>query len=466
MFDYQQFKSNIAVQIPTGERWSYAALQECVNNLSQFLKCGSLLVVLCDNTIGSLIGYLSVFESKSTVLLLNRYLAKESINNILTIYKPEYIWLPEEQEVNGLELHQHLYSAHNYKLIQINSCQQPLPPELRVLLSTSGSTGAPKLVRISENNLKSNATSIAKYLKLTELERPITSLPMHYSFGLSVINSHLSVGANLLLTNYSYVQREFWSFASEEKATSFSGVPYTYEILKKIKFWNFNLPHLHTLTQAGGKLKVELIREYTEQAALHNKNFVVMYGQTEATARISYVPQEHALTKAGSIGIAIPDGRLEVVDSDGAVLPANKIGELLYYGDNVCWGYAESREDLLLPDVNHGRLETGDMAYMDEDGFFYIVGRKKRFLKIFGNRVGLDYTEAWLQNKYETEFICSGTDDLLCVYTTSADINIQECRQSLAAMLNLHPSAISVKIIKTVPRSDTGKILYHILDSL
>ena len=466
MFDYQKYSTNIAIQTPSGEKWSYTTLYENVCNLSRFIKNGSLLVVLCDNTIGSLVGYLSVFEAKSTVLLLNRNLLNESINNILSIYKPDYIWLPESQEIDGQSLNHPLYLAHNYKLLQINPCQQKLPSELRVLLSTSGSTGTPKLVRQSERNLRSNADSIVEYLKISDGERPITSLPMHYSYGLSVINSHLLVGATLLLTNYSYVQREFWTFAAEAKATSFSGVPYTYEILKKIKFWNFDLPYLHTLTQAGGKLKVELIREYTEEACTHNKNFIVMYGQTEATARISYVPTEYSLNKAGSIGVAIPNGRLEVIDTDGSVLPAGQVGELIYYGDNVCWGYAESKEDLLLPDMNKGRLETGDIAYMDEDGFFYIVGRKKRFLKIFGNRIGLDYTEGWLQNKYGTEFICSGTDDLLCVYTTTADINIQECRQALASMLNLHPSAISVKIIHSIPRSDTGKILYHLLDTI
>lgn len=173
---------------------------------------------------------------------------------------------------------------------------------MALLLTTSGSTGSPKLVRLSKENIIDNAKSIAQYLNINQKERAITSLPMHYSYGLSVINSHLVSAATVLLTEYSYIQREFWDFAVEQKATSFSGVPFTYEILKKMRFWNRNLPSLKTLTQAGGKLNNELIEYFAQNARLRDIDFYVMYGQTEATARMSYLPCQYTIEKLGSIG--------------------------------------------------------------------------------------------------------------------------------------------------------------------
>lgn len=166
-----------------------------------------------------------------------------------------------------------------------------------MLLTTSGSTGSPKLVRLSKENILENAKSIAQYLDIDQNERAITSLPMHYSYGLSVINSHLISGATILLTEDSYIQRDFWVFAREQRVTSFSGVPFTYEILKKMKFWNRNLPTLRTLTQAGGKLSNELIEYFAKNAKLRDVNFYVMYGQTEATARMSYLPCQYTIEK-------------------------------------------------------------------------------------------------------------------------------------------------------------------------
>ena len=445
MFDYRKYADRTALLTPEGERWTYDMLHEHVKTLAAQLQRGCLVFVLCENSPASLVGYLAAYEAKCTVLLLNKDLSSVALQELIDIYHPEFIW-------NGTG------EGHLEKQREV---ERELPEDLRVLLSTSGSTGTPKLVRLSEKNLFSNAVSIADYLQIGFEARPITSLPMYYSFGLSVVNSHLLCGATLLLTNYSYVQREFWSFAADAQATSFSGVPYTYEILKKLKFWSRELPYLHTLTQAGGKLKDELVEEFTQQAASHGKQFVVMYGQTEATARMSYVPLEYAQKKIGSIGVPIPGGRFEIVDNDETVLSTDQVGELVYYGDNVCWGYAQSREDLYLGDENQGRLLTGDMARRDEDGFYYIVGRKKRFLKIFGNRISLDYTETLLQRAFGTaEFVCVGTDDQLRIYTTNEQIPLAECCRYIAAQNHIHPSVIVAQYIHSIPRSETGKVLY------
>ena len=184
--------------------------------------------------------------------------------------------------------------------------------DLGLLLTTSGSTGSPKLVRLSYENVKANAESIAEYLSIDENERPITSLPMYYSYGISVINSHYIKDATLLLTDHPVIQKLFWMFAQDEKATSIAGVPFTYEMLRRLRIFKMDLPYLKTMTQAGGKLNAKLAKEYIENAQATGKRFFVMYGQTEATARMSYLPLDKALEKYASIGIAIPGGRFAI----------------------------------------------------------------------------------------------------------------------------------------------------------
>ena len=324
-----------------------------------------------------------------------------------------------------------------------NPDSKPLPADLALLLTTSGSTGSPKLVRLSQKNLRSNADSIISYLNITEDERPVTGLPMYYSFGLSIINSHLLKGATLLLTNDSYIKKEFWTFANQYGFTSFSGVPFTFELLNKIKFWSMQLPTLKTITQAGGKLNNELIQLFYEEGKKKGIEFITMYGQTEATARMSYLPVKFLETKLGSIGKGIPGGTLFLVDDDKQmIMHPNVIGELVYKGDNVCLGYAESLDDLYRGDDNKGVLYTGDLAYFDEDGFFYIAGRKKRFLKLYGNRISLDYVEQLL-TPYLKEKVCIGkNDEKLIILTTDAKYDEKQIIDFLSEKTNIIRTAL------------------------
>ncbi|MFQ8823505.1 MAG: AMP-binding protein [[Ruminococcus] lactaris] len=234
-------------------------------------------------------------------------------------------------------------SAWSCRPCSERSREVKLYEELALLLTTSGSTGSRSFVRLSYKNLSSNAASIASYLELTRSERPVTTLPMNYTYGLSVINSHALAGAAVLLTEKTVFDREFWEFASAEKATSLAGVPYTYEMLKKLKFMEMELPNLKTMTQAGGKLSVSLHREFAEYAAGHGKRFIVMYGQTEATARMGYLPAGEALNRCGSMGIAIPGGKFRLTGEDGReIKEAGTTGELVYEGKNVMLGYAKT----------------------------------------------------------------------------------------------------------------------------
>lgn len=337
----------------------------------------------------------------------------------------------------------------------------PLNEELALLLTTSGSTGSPKLVRQSYRNIQSNAEAIAAYLELDDTERPITTLPMNYTYGLSVINSHVQVGATVLLTEQSMAMKGFWQFMREQEATSFSGVPFTYELLKKVRFFKMDLPSLRTMTQAGGKLSPELHREFAQWAAEKGKRFVVMYGQTEATARMGYLPADKSLEKYGSMGRPIPGGRFILVDgNDQEITEPDIVGELIYEGDNVTLGYGLCREDLAKGDERQGRLITGDMARMDADGYYYIVGRKKRFLKIFGNRVNLDEIDQLVKMEFPgLDCASTGVDDEMKTYVTDAAV-ADAIRRFLSVKTHLSESAFTVEYIPEIPKNEAGKVLY------
>lgn len=441
---------------------TYGELVGFCEELTELIDSRSLVFSLCRNTIGALAGYVAFLSAKVVPLLLSDHLDHELLAYLLDTYQPDYLWVPTEQskQFEGTSV----CERYGYVLLSLDREKKALNEHLALLLTTSGSTGSPKLVRQSYVNLEENAKSIAAYLELDETERPITMLPMNYTYGLSVINSHLLKGATILMTETSYAQRGFWDFFRKEKATSVVGVPYTYELLKKLRFFQMDLPSLRYMTQAGGKLLPELHKEFAEYAEENGKRFYVMYGQTEATARMSYLPYQKSLEKYGSMGIAIPGGRFHLIDVDGSMVEQPHVtGELVYEGPNVTLGYAECLTDLAKGDERHGVLVTGDMAEFDEDGYYYIVGRKKRFLKIYGNRVNLDECERMIQGEFETlECACVGSDDHMQIYITDG-LYENDVRRFISERTNLNPRAFEVKYIKEIPKNDAGKKQYQML---
>lgn len=423
-----------------------------------------LIFCLSTNSFASLGGYLSFLNHRIVPLMVDAGIDIDLLKNLLHIYKPNYLWLPNERlaDFSSLSI---VYSSHNYSLVTYCQDAVNLNEDLALLLTTSGSTGSPKLVRLTYKNIMSNAESITEYLQLSKEERPVTSLPMYYSYGLSVINSHVLVGATLLLTNKSVLQKEFWEFVKSEKATSIAGVPYTYEMLKRLRLLVMDIPQLRTMTQAGGKLAPDLVKEYVEQATAAGKRFIVMYGQTEATARMSYLPFDHALEKHSSIGIAIPRGKFMLRDADGdEIIGSDKDGELVYIGANVSMGYAECREDLAKGDENKGILYTGDIAHRDNEGFYYITGRIARFVKIFGIRVNLDMVEQLIK-PITTPCACIGNDDQMTIFITEPGKE-EEIKELLINKTGIHIRAFTIKVINHIPKNLSGKIQYAELSKL
>lgn len=463
MWRFNDYRNAVAALDDMGNSITYAELNTFSNELSEFRR--KLVFNVCENSIGSLAGYASMINAGVVPVMIAEDLDQELRSHLLNIYQPDYLWIPKKMETEfpGLPI---ILNRFGYLLLKTNyKCQEKIYEELALLLTTSGSTGSPKLVRQSYENIKANTESIVQYLRLNKTERPITTLPMNYTYGLSIINTHLYVGATLLLTDKTMMQKAFWNFFKSERATSFGGVPYTYEILKKLRFFNMDLPSLRTMTQAGGKLTPELHKQFAEYALETNRNFIVMYGQTEATARMSYLPADKSLEKYGSMGIAIPGGHFTLIDVNGAVIEQEDIvGELVYEGKNVTLGYAETRKDLAKQDERGGRLITGDMAKRDKDGYYYIVGRKKRFLKIFGKRVNLDEVERLIKGRYDgIDCASAGLDDKMYIFITNDSI-VCEVKSYIAEKTHINTSAVKVCHLDQIPKNDAGKTLYATLE--
>ena len=452
-------------------QYTYGEILYFSEKIKKIIPPRSIVLSLCESSPGSVFGYASFLYAECVPIMVNAGTDISLIQNIANKYLPQYIWLPNSavEFFSSYETFVEV-SDYGYSLLRISLRSSvsvyPSPhPDLALLLSTSGSTGSPKLVRLSYENLLSNTMSICEYLKIIRADRPITTLPMNYSYGLSVINTHLYAGASIILTDQSYAQKTFWDLFKKNSATSFSGVPYTYEILKRIHFERMELPSLKCMTQAGGKLSEELQRFFAEYAIKRNIDFFIMYGQTEATARMSYLDPKLATEKIGSIGKAIPGGRFEIRDDQNNIInqPGVK-GNLFYCGTNVFMGYADSINDLCKENLHNGLLDTGDLAEYDNDNFLYIKGRKKRFIKIYGNRVNLDEIESILKKKYsDFKIVCCGKDDHLvaCVLKPEKDNCIVS---DIAEFTKMNARAFSVKWMDAFPITENGKIAYDLLN--
>ena len=454
-------KESVALMDSEGTSITYGGILGFAEKWKKSIKDRVLVFILSRNCVGAAAGYLGTMINHIVPLMLGAGMDQGLLKTLTDIYGPSYVWKPVEM-VGGRE--NILLQEYGYALVATGLPSCPTYEELSLLLTTSGSTGSPKLVRHSYGNLEAQARNISAFFGLDSSERPMVDLPIHYTYGLSVLNSHLYVGATVLLTGMNVLNPTYWDFLKEERASSFTNVPYSYEILKKLRVFRMDLPHLKTFSQGGGKLDEGLHREFAEFARNTGRRFIVTYGQTEGSARMAWLPPEYALEKCGSIGKAIPGGKLYIVDEDGRVIDRpGVIGEMVYEGPNVTLGYAEKGEDLALGDERHGVLYTGDMVRTDSDGFFYIVGRKKRFLKLWGYRVGLDECENLIKAAFDVECACVGDDQCMRIYMNSRQ-DMDAVKRYIADKTGINSSAFRTHYIEALPRNEAGKVLYSALD--
>lgn len=461
--------SNLVALIDTAvsKHITYQELETETENFAAKLKSQNkgLVFLFTTNNYESIVAYIAILKSNNAVLLLDEKLNDEIRNGLIKNYQPSIIITENPETPPDYKRDFDFNSINIYK--RINQTNIKIFSELGVLLSTSGTTGSPKLVKLSYKNIQSNAESIAEYLKIDEKERPITTLPLSYSYGLSILNSHLLKRSTIVLTNKTVFFRDFWNTFNEYKCTSFAGVPYTYTMLKRIKFDKFELPTLKYFTQAGGKLSEEFIKHFAEYASEKKIKFFVMYGQTEATARITYVPPDKLSNKIGSIGVSIPGGVLKIINDGIELKNPNEVGELVYSGDNVMLGYSETLSDLSKGDELSGTLFTGDIGFKDEQGFFYVTGRMKRFIKIFGLRINLDEVQKMLENHFKISVACTGKDELLKILVHSDDhLTEVNVKNAVMKMYKLSFKSILVKSTNLIPTNSSGKYDYKKISEL
>lgn len=430
----------------TGEHvLSYRELAERVDDVAARLGTERRLAVLAaSNDVDSLVAYLAALSAGHPLLLVPAD-KPAAVESLVAAYDPDVLLrsggdgtpvLDERRPGTRHELH----------------------PDLALLLSTSGSTGSPKLVRLSHENLASNAEAIAEYLGIGPGDRAATTLPMSYCYGLSVLNSHLLRGAGLVLTDLSVVDPCFWDLFRAHRATSFAAVPYTFDLLERVGFEEMDLPDLRYVTQAGGRLAPEKVRHWAQTGRRRGWDLFVMYGATEATSRMAYLPPDLAAERAGTIGVPIPGGAFRIDPVDG--LPD---GELVYTGPNVMLGYAQRPEDLAAGRTVE-ELRTGDLARRHADGLYEVVGRRSRFVKIVGLRVDLGQVERILSELGVTA-AAAGSDERLIV-AVEGEQDTSLLAKSVAESIGLPRPAVEMHALGQLPRLGTGKVDYPAVAAL
>ncbi|MDP9406513.1 MAG: AMP-binding protein, partial [Actinomycetota bacterium] len=400
-----------------------------------------LVLVAGSNALEPLVAYLAGLAAGHVVLLVPGD-DPERVDALVSAYDPDVVVRPRDPGSAG--------SAWTLDERRAGSAHH-LHPDLALLLTTSGSTGSPKVVRLSRRNLEANADAIADYLGLRPDDRAATTLPLHYCYGLSVVNSHLARGAGLVLTELSVVDECFWRLLRETRCTSFAGVPYTFDLLDRVGFADLDLPHLRYVTQAGGRLAPERVRRFADLGRRRGFDLVVMYGATEATSRMAYLPADLAAARPEAVGVPIPGGwfRLDPVAEGGP-----DVGELVYRGPNVMMGYAEGPADLHLP-AQLDELRTGDLARQADDGLYEVVGRRNRIAKVYGVRIDLQHLEAVLAGQGLTTS-CAAGDDGVVVAVEGAH-EPESLRRLAARACGLPTRAVTLVCVPALPRLANGK---------
>ena len=407
--------------------------------------------VYSTNQIDSIEVFLNFLESKFSISLLNAQLNIQFKQRLEDIYQPYYIYDSSRDEIKGYEK---CSVSKSIDLFKRNTIQtNPINKNIKLLLSTSGTTGNSKFVKLSDNNLVKNAMSILDYMPIKNDDVVPLSIPITYVYGLSIFTTNCIKAGTIVCTDKDILQKGFWEDFKTYKFSTLSGVPYSYEMLYRIGFFKKEHEFLRYMTQAGGKLSKKMVSIIVEYSKKHKIPFYTQYGQTEAAGRLSFLHPNDLLNRGYSIGKPIKGGRFELKEGTN---------ELIYYGDNVFGGYAQGLDDLVTFNESN-KLFTGDIAKKDKDGYYYIVGRIKRIMKLFGTRINLDEVELILKNNLEGgTFICTGIEDkYLYVIHLNKELEHDSIKKVLREKLNLHSSSIKIKYVENIPLTTNGKIDYQ-----
>jgi acyl-CoA synthetase (AMP-forming)/AMP-acid ligase II len=471
---------------------SYGELRSSANAIAAYLlsrggRKGDRVVLIAENSFFWVASYLGTLQAGLISVPLPLTVPLIDLVHILQSTEPAFVIFEERFALRNRDWDQiqlitdrpasggpGAAGAANFTaIISGTSGMSATPPpiaqhDLAALMFTSGSTGKPRGVMVSHGNLMANAESILAYLGLTARDRMMTVLPFHYCFGASLLHTHLRVGASLVLEPRFMYPEKVLDRMQTTQCTGLAGVPSHFQILlRRSSLGKRNFPHLRHVQQAGGRLPSVLLKELS--AALPQARIFVMYGQTEATARLSYLDPEFLDKKPGSIGKAIPGVGLRVLNEAGQEVSAGQVGEIVAEGPNIAHGYWHSPEESATT-FRNGKLYTGDLATVDEDGFIYIVDRAKDFLKCGGRRVSCQQLEEQLL-RFEgllEAAVVGMPDELLGEAVKAFVVPIKPCpaaeleerlRSFCKKSFSFQLVPKEIVVLSSLPKNSAGKVL-------
>ena len=458
--NFNKYKNNIAIIDKEYSDLSYKQVLKETNKIKKKIKNKSLILVVSENTLGSLLAYIFCIINNHVAIIIDSKTTKKNILKIFKNYEPNYIFLSKEIKTIFKKKCLEKYNFFDQSLMKNKiDKKKKLNKNLSVLLSTSGSMGSIKFVKLSKNNLKTNTDSIINYLKINNKDSAITNLPISYSYMISVINTHFEVGGSIIISKYSLIEKKFWKILKNSKVTSFNGVPYTYEMLLRIGLKNIKISTLKYLTQAGGKLEKNKLKEIINFCKRNNIKFFSMYGQTEASPRISYLKPKFSRKKIGSIGKGLLGNKIYIINNMGKkILKPYIEGEIICEGKNVFMGYSKNYNDLNKPNEKNYKLRTGDLGFFDKDGFFFITSRISRIAKIFGNRVDLGDLESLMSQK-SYKVVCLSDNNKIFIFIEKK-YNKTNLINTISKITNLNISSFELIKLKYFPRTSNNKVSY------
>lgn len=441
----------VALTDEYGRKVTYGQLKNDCGKVMTEIGSRNVLLVITDHTIETVRFYYAIMGSYNVPLLLDEKMNKEFIRNYYELYRPQYIWINKKLFSVLENIGETVYESESHIMVKTVFDQYDIYSELAILLTTSGSTGNPKTVRISRDNLISNAMATVDALNLQKNDKGILTLPMSYTYGMTICHMAFCTGATLLVTEKPIISREYEEFLVREQVTLLHGVPYVYEMFERIGFLDRLPDSLRAMTMGGGRAKEELHLKMNQIVQANNISFYALYGQTEGTCILTKLLDENIKNEPGCIGVACLGMKAYLSGED----------ELVFEGSSVSLGYANGWEDLCKGDDNHGILFTGDIAKIDEQGQIYLCGRKKRFLKLLGKRISLDDIEKNLEDELNLGCVCAGNDSVIKVYIkNTSNIEIDELKKYIAHKYSISLSLVDINYIDEIPRSLQGKIDY------
>jgi long-chain acyl-CoA synthetase len=445
-------------------KWTYKDMRVQIDLIKELLKDEQLVALATPNSAESIAIYFACLEEKIPILFINSDTNLISLENILQKYRATCLVVSES--FPDLPYQGEVVKYGPIKILKFLGTQLDINRELALLLPTSGSTGSSKYVRLSSANLIENTNSIIHSLDIQEQVCTLLNMPMSYSFGLSIINTNLKMGGTVVLDNSNVTGRDFWEKVIKCNINTLAGVPFYIETLSRLQLPRMPRQiRINQILQAGGKLSRNSISKMLDFGRSRNFEFCVMYGQTEATARMSVNRGESLLQKPDSVGKSILNGVFSVETPNSHLIPSNNsenVGSVVYRGPNVMLGYAQDFKDLSLGDINQGVLRTGDLGFLDEDGMLYITGRESRFVKIAGFRTSLDDIEAELSIDGDVGVIAR--NEQVFVFLQSSDHDW--VRKKLVKLSPILRNNIHTIEIPEIPRNTNGKIDYNALQGI